>query len=321
MSDHRSSPRSLFPGKFSLKGFTILELMVVVTILGILVALLISAFNRFQNISETEVCKSNMRETWQAFMAYSADNEGRIYDAAYGRNILRGGGSYNQTIPASMRNNPNWNSHWEIGRVSNGMANTVSVRSTWGNLLVPEYLDLQPGLGPLPQGGNMTARIPYCPGYVGDSVVAYRYYGHAIPRGMLLYGKYIHRIPGSRAENVIMPDLSRFVFLLDGQYPVYTTRTTLRGVYNFGQGGGYRTIERRIHGANRDRLNFLMADGSAHSLPALNPSSQDGGFPLHLAYVPGHFNSRPESYGFMVNNRFSEVYMSIPDASGYEPTD
>ena len=154
----------------------------------------------------------------------------------------------------------------------------------------------------------MRQRLPYCPGYTGDHVTAPIFYGFSIPRSMIVYGQYLDMIPGTIVEGVEMPELSRFILILDGSYPVYTTISTFNAIYNWGEGGGYRTLNRELHGRGGDSLNFLMADGSAKTLKAPLPDARNGGIPNLLASVPGHFIGRPDAYAFPVNTRYSELH-------------
>jgi prepilin-type N-terminal cleavage/methylation domain-containing protein/prepilin-type processing-associated H-X9-DG protein len=59
-------------------AFTLLELLVVIAIIGILAALAVPAYNRFQiGIKRTE-CVSRLRSLGMAMNAYAADNGGRL---------------------------------------------------------------------------------------------------------------------------------------------------------------------------------------------------------------------------------------------------
>lgn len=59
-------------------GFTLLELLVVISIVSILAALLLPALTRAKDTARKAVCLSNLRQVGIALSVYAGDNEGRI---------------------------------------------------------------------------------------------------------------------------------------------------------------------------------------------------------------------------------------------------
>ena len=57
------------------QGFTLIELMVVVLIIGILVAVAVPVFVSASKNAKTQTCKSNLRTLDGAIQTYSADNQ------------------------------------------------------------------------------------------------------------------------------------------------------------------------------------------------------------------------------------------------------
>ena len=58
------------------EGFTLVELMVVVLIIGILVAVAVPVFNSAKASAQKRSCQSNQRAVESAFTTYYADNDG-----------------------------------------------------------------------------------------------------------------------------------------------------------------------------------------------------------------------------------------------------
>jgi prepilin-type N-terminal cleavage/methylation domain-containing protein len=59
-------------------GFTIIELMVAVGVIGILVAIILPAVGKAREQARELVCQSNQRQIAAAFLAFAADHKGRL---------------------------------------------------------------------------------------------------------------------------------------------------------------------------------------------------------------------------------------------------
>ena len=81
---------------FRQKGFTLVELMVVIAIISILAAALITSFSKIQNGARATKCKANLRALAQATQSYGV--AGNHFPAA---------GSY-EWVPATTRKDPIW---------------------------------------------------------------------------------------------------------------------------------------------------------------------------------------------------------------------
>jgi len=62
------------------KGFTLVELLVVISIIALLVAILLPALNKARIKAKVVQCLAHLHATGNLFMAYAADNEGHFPD-------------------------------------------------------------------------------------------------------------------------------------------------------------------------------------------------------------------------------------------------
>jgi prepilin-type N-terminal cleavage/methylation domain-containing protein/prepilin-type processing-associated H-X9-DG protein len=61
-----------------LKGFTLVELLVVIGIISVLIAMLLPALNKAREAARTVSCLSNIRQVMQGLMMYAQDNRGGL---------------------------------------------------------------------------------------------------------------------------------------------------------------------------------------------------------------------------------------------------
>jgi prepilin-type N-terminal cleavage/methylation domain-containing protein len=137
------------------KGFTLIELMIVVAIIGILAAIAIPQFANLVSKSQEGRTKANLGTIRSALSIYYGDSEGWYPFAAVGGNlvVLTTGAKYLQSVPnADLPKTTNNAGHasinTELSTVSDGGGwtydNGGATSITWGKVQVNcSHLDLK----------------------------------------------------------------------------------------------------------------------------------------------------------------------------------
>src|SRR5262249_57650170 len=73
------------------KGFTLVELLVVIGIIAVLIGILMPALSRARDTANTIKCASNLRQIGQAIMSYANSNNGCVVPGGYWKDQTPGG--------------------------------------------------------------------------------------------------------------------------------------------------------------------------------------------------------------------------------------
>jgi len=128
------------------RGFTLVELLVVIGIIALLISMLLPALQRAREASKQTVCKSQLHQFGLAYHLYAHDNKGRIPRLYYTTYM----------IPSSPSEDPRYG--WMVwGPVSATNSGPISV-----GLLAEKYLSTR-------DNGGSNWRLFFCPSQIDIS--------------------------------------------------------------------------------------------------------------------------------------------------------
>jgi prepilin-type N-terminal cleavage/methylation domain-containing protein len=284
-----------------MKKFTLLELLVVISIIGILLTILIPSLRNAKYSSQLAVCVANLKQTGISYAMYATSNNRRYpaYQHEWFGNIL----TYKRKrTHIGVKNAVNGGAleslikqYWNLDPNEDGEA----IRQAFTCPLVQNEYDLLHTR--TRNDGSTYVRFPYA--YTNNLAMAYHTYNNYYPGGstkkmMEFLGEpYIFTQSGERIESHILgSDINETYYGLDGKI---VNHRPLSGNLNFSKVATYGddgTIPGFLNKANAAgngwvtldpyySANYLMDDGSAKMKKKLNNQNTYSGLPKEMVEV------------------------------------
>ncbi|MEM7625441.1 MAG: prepilin-type N-terminal cleavage/methylation domain-containing protein [Planctomycetota bacterium] len=105
-------------------GFTLVEMLVVIAIVGLLIGLLLPILGKARDAAQQAACLANMRTLGQAHTAYMAQNRGAVIGTSHGRSWIETLREFDKNL--LLKSPVDTSPHFEGGTPINGMFRRTS---------------------------------------------------------------------------------------------------------------------------------------------------------------------------------------------------
>jgi len=117
------------------RGFTLVELLVVIGIIAIMIGILLPTLNKARKASKTTVCLSNLRQMGNSWTMYLSEHKGHLPHYIWSKSNVPN----NASMPASQLNDIIWRGYWY------GILSDYKVQTS--TMLCPEATEPAPDFG------------------------------------------------------------------------------------------------------------------------------------------------------------------------------
>ena len=124
------------------RGFTLVELLVVIGIIAILVAILLPALQKARQSANAAACLSNLKQMGMAFTMYCGENKGKLPYYIWSPGNITG----NASMGAGQINEILWQGYW-YGILSNYKTQTSTMLCPQANEPIPFNFNGSKGFG------------------------------------------------------------------------------------------------------------------------------------------------------------------------------
>jgi len=183
------------------RGFTLVELLVVIGIIGVLISLLMPGYSKARAAANKVVCESNMRQIGQAMMMYADASEGFLFPGTMGADV-----NHITDFPSQL-----------IVPTPPGAPGTLDAQGnvvyylTWPGVVLASWTGAPPALPPSSPTADpallaftriATGPLMFCP---ADDPAPYAYHSYIVNSHVAYWNaKFSTKLPGGQSSGSVI---------------------------------------------------------------------------------------------------------------------